>query len=69
MLKELLKQGLKIVLSTRVAQGQVMLSEEDIKLGFISALDLNPQKARILLILALTQTKDIHTIREFFQKY
>ena len=68
-LKELLKQGLKIVLSTRVAQGQVMLSEEDIKLGFISALDLNPQKARILLILALTQTKDIHTIREFFQKY
>jgi L-asparaginase len=31
--------------------------------------DLNPQKARILLMLALTQTNDTKKIQEMFWKY
>ncbi|MCH5336803.1 MAG: type II asparaginase [Campylobacter sp.] len=68
-LKELMKQGLIVVVSSRVGAGQVVLNKEDIKLGFISSLDLNPQKARVLLSLALTRTKDIKKIREYFEKY
>ncbi|MBW1401704.1 L-asparaginase, partial [Campylobacter jejuni] len=55
-LKELLKKGLKVVVSSRVVAGCVAVSDSDEKLGFISAEDLNPQKARVLLILALTKT-------------
>lgn len=68
-LRELLKQGLKIVVSSRITEGQVALSQEDLELGFISALDLNPQKARVLLMLALTQTRDNRKIKEYFEKY
>ncbi|HEF5627215.1 TPA: type II asparaginase, partial [Campylobacter jejuni] len=55
-LKELLKKGLKVVVSSRVVAGCVAVSDSDEKLGFISAEDLNPQKARVLLMLALTKT-------------
>ncbi|EEU6984872.1 type II asparaginase, partial [Campylobacter jejuni] len=57
-LKELLKKGLKVVVSSRVVAGCVAVSDSDEKLGFISAEDLNPQKARVLLMLALTKTSD-----------
>jgi L-asparaginase len=39
---------------------------DDRKLGTIAADDLNPQKARILLMLALTVTKDKNKIQELF---
>lgn len=68
-LKELLKKGLKVVVSSRVVAGCVAVSDSDEKLGFISAEDLNPQKARILLILALTKTSDPKKIQEYFLKY
>ncbi len=68
-LKELLKKGLKIVVSSRVPFGEVVLSKEDEKLGFISARDLNPQKARVLLSLALTKTKNTQKIRAYFKSF
>lgn len=68
-LKELLKKGLKVVVSSRVVSGCVAVSDSDEKLGFISAEDLNPQKARVLLILALTKTSDPKKIQEYFLKY
>ncbi|HIC9324236.1 TPA: type II asparaginase, partial [Campylobacter jejuni] len=64
-LKELLKKGLKVVVSSRVVAGCVAVSDSDEKLGFISAEDLNPQKARVLLILALTKTSDPKKIQEY----
>ncbi len=67
-LKELLKKGLKVVVSSRVVAGCVAVSDSDEKLGFISAEDLNPQKARVLLILALTKTSDPKKIQEYFFK-
>lgn len=45
------------------------MSDSDEKLGFISAEDLNPQKARVLFILALTKTSDPKKIQEYFLKY
>lgn len=68
-LKELLKKGLKVVVSSRVVAGCVAVSDSDEKLGFISAENLNPQKARVLLILALTKTSDPKKIQEYFLKY
>lgn len=68
-LKELLKEGVNIAVSSRVVAGRVAVSGDDAKLGFISAEDLNPQKARILLALALTKTNDPKKIQEYFLKY
>ncbi|WP_285895355.1 type II asparaginase [Campylobacter jejuni] len=68
-LKELLKKGLKVVVSSRVVAGCIAVSDSDEKLGFISAEDLNPQKARVLLMLALTKTSDPKKIQEYFLKY
>lgn len=68
-LKELLKKGFKVVVSSRVVAGCVAVSDSDEKLGFISAEDLNPQKARVLLMLALTKTSDPKKIQEYFLKY
>ena len=45
--------------TSRVATGQVGRNVElnDDKLGFIASLELNPQKARVLLRLALLKTE------------
>jgi L-asparaginase len=32
-------------------------------------MDLNPQKARVLLRMALTKTKDVKTIQRYFEEY
>lgn len=68
-LKELMKQGLKVAISSRVVAGSVALSKDDKDLGFINTQGLNPQKARVLLMLALTKTNDINTIQKYFEKY
>lgn len=68
-LKDLLQKGLKVVVSTRVKSGFVAVGDDDKKLGFISAQDLNPQKARVLLMLALTKTNDSKKIAEYFLRY
>ena len=34
--------------------------------GFIAGEDFSPQKARILLALGLTLTRDLDTLREYF---
>jgi L-asparaginase len=39
------------------------------KAGFIEGQHLNPQKARILLQLALTKTSDQEKIKQMFLKY
>lgn len=39
------------------------------KYGFSASGTLNPQKARVLLQLALTQTKDPAKIQQFFEDF
>ncbi|WP_096015125.1 asparaginase [Campylobacter lanienae] len=68
-LKELINQGLKVVVSSRISQGRVALNSQKKSLGFISAEELNPQKARVLLMLSLIKTDDISQIQDYFLKY
>ena len=42
---------------------------DDDALGFIAADELNPQKARVLLLLGLTRTGDPHSLQDLFFAY
>lgn len=68
-LKELILQGVVVVVSSRINGGRVVLKEADKKDGFVSAGGLNPQKARVLLMLCLTHTCDQAKIQEYFETY
>lgn len=65
------KQGILVVRSSRVPTGPVTLDAEvdDNKYQFIASQELNPQKARVLLMLALTKTNDWQKIQEYFNEY
>ena len=65
------KKGVVCVRSSRVATGRVGRNVEvdDDKNGFVASLAHNPQKARVLLRLALTKTKDPKTIQRYFDEY
>lgn len=65
------ESGLKpvFVRSTRTGNGRVFGRTEYDALGMIPADNLNPQKARILLMLALAKTSDLQEIRRMFSQY
>jgi len=65
------KQGIAVVRSSRTGSGLVVRNVEvdDDKLGFIAAMELSPQKARILLMLALMKTSDPATLQQAFMQY
>lgn len=65
------KKGILIVRSSRVPTGPTTLDAEvdDTKYGFVASQELNPQKARVLLMLALTKTKDFRVIQTYFNNY
>ena len=65
------KNGIVAVRSTRVATGQVgrKVEVDDDKYGFVASLGHNPQKSRVLLRLALNETKDLRTIQRYFDEY
>ena len=64
-------KGLVAVRSTRVATGEVGRNVEvkDDSLHFVASLGKNPQKARVLLRLALLKTADLATIQRYFDEY
>ncbi len=61
------REGIVVCRSSRIGSGKVTLNNEvnDEKYGFIVADDLSPQKARILIMLALTETDDPETIQNW----
>ncbi|MES2263132.1 MAG: type II asparaginase [Pseudomonadota bacterium] len=65
------EKGAIIVRSSRVGQGIVARNGEanDDQLDFIVSDTLNPQKARILLMLALTRTGNTKDIQRMFYSY
>lgn len=67
-LGEAVKSGVVVVRDSRVGSGETTLNGEvdDGKYGFLASDNLNAQKARVLLMLALTQTTDKAKIQEFF---
>jgi L-asparaginase len=58
-----------LVRSSRVGNGRVIATAEYDALGVIPGDTLNPQKARILLMLALAKTSDPREIRRIFAEY
>ncbi len=68
---EAAKNGVAIVRSSRTGGGVVERNIEidDDRLGFIVADELNPQKARVLLMLGLARTREIGALQELFFAY
>jgi L-asparaginase len=69
------KAGVPIVIGTRVLSGRVFSLGEDRssaiglkKIGCVLADNLNPHKARVLLMLALTRTKDPVALQKYFDQ-
>ncbi len=65
------KKGVVIVRSSRVVTGAVGRNVEvkDDEMGFVASDELNPQKARILLMLALLKPRTTMEIQQLFQSY
>lgn len=70
-LEKAAKDGIAVVRSSRVPTGATTKDAEidDKKYGWISSGDLNPQKARVLLQLALTKTTDWKEIQKYFDQF
>ncbi|MDQ1829938.1 type II asparaginase [Massilia scottii] len=70
-LKAARAKGAVIVRASRVGQGILARNGEanDDELDFVAADTLNPQKARILLMLALTKTNSTKEIQRMFYTY
>ena len=71
-LQDLRGKGLQIIRSTHVNAGGFVLrnaEQPDDKYDWIVAHDLNPQKARILASVALTQTNDSKELQRIFWEY
>jgi L-asparaginase len=57
------------VRSSRVGNGRVVATKDYEAFNMVAADTLNPQKARILLMLALTKTRDPKEIQRMFSEY
>jgi glutamin-(asparagin-)ase len=71
-LQELRKEGVQIIRSSRVNAGGFVLrnaEQPDDKYDWVVAHDLNPQKARILAMVALTKTNDSKELQRMFWEY
>jgi L-asparaginase len=62
-------EGIIIARSARVGEGRVLASGNGHEPGVIAADNLNPQKAALLLSLAMTRTTDPTAIQEMFDTY
>src|SRR4029077_317664 len=65
------KKGVVVVRSSRVPTGTVGRNVEvkDDELGFVASDELNPQKSRILLTLALLKPRPLEEIQKLFLTY
>jgi L-asparaginase len=66
-LEEAVAGGLVVVQSSRAGSGRVPTMDRHAAAGMIGADNLNPQKARIFLALALNHTRDPAAIRELIE--
>ncbi|MFB3092447.1 MAG: L-asparaginase, partial [Dehalococcoidia bacterium] len=64
-----MKEGMTVALASRTANGRVVMTPGKERDGFIVADNLLPHKARILLLLALTVTRDRKAIQKMFYEY
>jgi L-asparaginase len=69
LMQQAVTDGITVVLSTRAGSGRVARGTRAREAGFLVADNLNPQKARLLLALALTVTSDPAEITRIFETY
>ena len=69
LLADAVRQGVVVVQSTRAGSGRTFQGTRARENGFLVADNLNPQKARLLLALALTRTNDVAEITRMFATY
>ncbi|MFQ6027711.1 MAG: asparaginase [Dehalococcoidia bacterium] len=62
-------EGIPVVLASRSTAGRVVMTPQKEQQGFIVSDNLVPQKARVLLQLALTVTQDRREIQQMFHEY
>jgi L-asparaginase len=71
-IKEARRRGIQVVLSTRVYTGRIIpLYARDVEtqqIGCILADNLSAQKARVLLMLALTRTNNSEELQKYFDR-
>lgn len=67
--KRAVQAGIPVVLATRSTAGRVIMTPQKESAGFIVSDDLLPQKARILLMLALGMTRERQALQELFYQY
>ena len=63
------EHGVAVVRSSRVAGGGVSECSDDFRYDTIAGRTLNPQKARVLLMLGLVQRMDTQALRRYFEVY
>ena len=63
------KAGIVVVQCSRAASGRVAPRRKLQEVGIVAGEDFSPQKARILLMLMLTRTRDVAEIQKAFQTY
>lgn len=68
-LREAAQRGVAVVISTRAGSGRVFTGKKMRESGFLSADNLNPEKARLLLALALGVTRDRTELERIFATY
>jgi L-asparaginase len=68
-LKKIAEEGVIVVRSARVGEGRVVKDDNWQEPGMVAADNLNPQKAAILLTIALTKTSDPDEIQRIFDTY
>ena len=64
-----IEAGVVVVQASRAASGRVAPRRRLVERGIVAGEDFSPQKARILLMLALSQTADRAAIAEIFRTY
>jgi L-asparaginase len=68
-LREVRARGVLVVISSRAGSGRVLPRTVLREAGFVAADNLNPQKARVLAMLALTRTDDPLEVQRMFDEY
>lgn len=63
------QRGVVVVLSSRAGSGRTFGPSKVKAAGFLQADNLTPQKARLLLAMALTKTQDLAQIQRMFDTY
>ena len=66
---EAAREGIPVVLASRSLAGRVVMTPRKEEQGFIVSDNLQPQKARILLMLGLTVTGERSELQRMFAEY